>query len=339
MESGKWKVGTRQAKKNSKMAARRSVQAAKRNAQRRAQAGRGQNKQGGFAAHLVEMGKTKINKEIKRQAKEFGVDKDGQEATLAAADAYANEKVKRRVKAGLQKDPNAKIDWDVVRFVDSYGQEHFVSPAMAEKMQEEYEAELKREEETGMLPCPKPPRLAKDPSYNSIRVRINWNPPEDFCHVEEIQHAIVKWKQMPNQHRDARDIGLFDSQFATEGGYVESITIEKESSSGKKRQRVVKNKRSRFVEITDLHPNTDYEVRVSFVYKKEAVKFHKLSSGLLDEDHDDHEDEEGADSEPLKVRTGKALLQCGECGATLNWGLQACPKCEGADASLSAWNR
>ena len=318
----------------------RSVRVAKRNAQRRAnQTGKPTKGHGGFAQHLVEVGRTKLKAELKKQKHEFGLDADGAAEATSAAEAYAKEKSKRRVKQGLEKDPNAVTDWDVVKFVDRYGQEHFVSPAMAERMQEEYEAELRLEEEGGMLPCPQPVRLAKQPSYDSIRVRINWQPPNDYCHAEEVKHAIVKWSQVHNQHRDPRDIGLFDDQFAHEGGRVESITIEKESSSGKKRRRIVKNKRSRFVEIGDLHPNTDYEVRVSFVYDKEVVKFHKLSAGNLSAEDEEHGDREGADSEPLLVRTGKALLQCGECGATLNWGLKNCPKCEGSDASLSAWNR
>jgi hypothetical protein len=317
----------------------RSVRVAKRNARRRANTAGKQTTHAGFAQHLVDVGRSKVKAEIAKQKHEFGVDAEGAAEATAAAEAYAREKSKRRVKAGLEKDPNAVKEWDVVRYVDRYGEEHFVSPAMAEKMQEEYEAELKLEEEGELLPCPQPVRLAKQPSFDSIRVRINWQPPNDYCHADEVHHAIVKWSQVHNQHRDPRDIGLFDDQFAYEGGRVESITIEKESSSGKKRQRVVKNKRSRFVEIGDLHPNTDYEVRVSFVYDKDVVKFHKLSAGHLHAEDAEHDHLEGADSEPLLVRTGKALLQCGDCGATLNWGLKKCPKCEGSDASLSAWNR
>ena len=256
----------------------RRERAAKRSAQRRAVAGK-QAGHAGFAQHLVEVGRTKLKAEIRKQRHEFGLDKEGQDESASAAEAYAREKSKRRVKQGLERDPDAKLDWDVVKFVDRYGEEHFVSPAMAEKMQEEYEAELRLEEEAGLLPCPKPVRLAKQPSYNSFRVRVNWSPPNDFCHADEIKHAIVKWSQVNNRHRDPRDIGLFDDQFASEGGHVESITIEKNSASGRKQQRIVKNKRARFVEIGDLHPNTDYEVRVSFVYDKEVVKFHHLSSG------------------------------------------------------------
>ena len=61
--------------------------------------------------------------ELKKQKHEFGLDKDGAAEATSAAEAYAKEKSKRRVKQGLEKDPDIVTDWDVVRFVDRYGQD------------------------------------------------------------------------------------------------------------------------------------------------------------------------------------------------------------------------
>ena len=217
----------------------------------------------GFAQHLVEVGRTKLKAEIRKQRHEFGLDKEGQDESASAAEAYAREKSKRRVKQGLERDPDAKLDWDVVKFVDRYGEEHFVSPAMAEKMQEEYEAELRLEEEAGLLPCPKPVRLAKQPSYNSFRVRVNWSPPNDFCHADEIKHAIVMVAGEQPTPRPSR-YWLVRRPVCKRGRSRREHHDREEFRFGRKQQRIVKNKRARFVEIGDLHPNTDYEVRVSF---------------------------------------------------------------------------
>jgi hypothetical protein len=97
----------------------------------------------------------------------------------------------------------------------------------------------------------------------------------------------------------------------------------------------VKNKRARFVEISKLYPDTEYEIYTSFVYDEKTLKEHVEHGGVLDPDHDG----EGERIGPLVVTTASALLQCGSCGSTLNWGLEECSFCQGSDVGLHAWNK
>ena len=48
----------------------------------------------------------------------------------------------------------------------------------------------------------------------------------------------------------------------------------------------MKNKRARFVEISKLYPDTEYEIYTSFVYDEKTLKEHVEHGGVLDPDHD-----------------------------------------------------
>ena len=102
--------------------------------------------------------------------------------------------------------------------------------------------------------------------------------------------------------------------------------------------KIIKNKRARFIEIKHLTPATEYEILVSFVYTAEALAQHVAQGGVL---HAEQNDGESATVGPLVVRTADALLQCGNCGSTLNWGIEECSaqQCRGSEVSLRAWNR
>ena len=90
-------------------------------------------------------------KEVAKQKAEFGMDENGAKDTESAHKRYAEERRKDRVKKGKEEDIQ-DMAWDTVRFVDRYGEEHYVSEAMAEQMQLAEEEAMLDLEELGKLP-------------------------------------------------------------------------------------------------------------------------------------------------------------------------------------------
>jgi hypothetical protein len=140
---------------------------------------------------MLKRAKEKANKVLTQQRAEFGLDKDGAKEAKSAADDYAERRRKDRVKKGKEEDIKA-VDWDTVKFVDRYGEEHYVSAAMAEEMQNKEEEEMLDMELDGKLPAPKLPRLFKDPDFNAVQVRINWAVPADFGTPDSIGKWILQ---------------------------------------------------------------------------------------------------------------------------------------------------
>tara|TARA_B110000091_G_C13699504_1_gene425638 strand:- start:7 stop:912 length:906 start_codon:yes stop_codon:yes gene_type:complete len=281
------------------------------------------------------------SKLVKEQKKQFGVDKDGQQEVESAAKDYAERRRKDRVKKGKEADQK-DMQWDTVLFVDRYGEEHYVSQAKAEEMQVAEEEAMLDLEVDGVLPPPKLPRLFKDPDFNAIQLKINWTVPSDFGDKDSIKHCVVRWKKTNHQHSDRNDLwGHGSSDLSAKGKveYISTKTKEDQALEGRKdTMKIIKNKRARFIEIKPLTPATEYEILVSFVYTAEALAQHVAQGGVLQTEQNDGE---SATVGPLVVSTADALLQCGNCGSTLNWGIEECSaqQCRGSEVSLQAWNR
>ena len=276
--------------------------------------------------------KAKLSETVTRQREEFGLDAAGAASAQKAAVSYGRDRHKQKVRKGLAVDPKKKLDWDTVKFVDRYGEEHYVSQAAADKMKADEARELAKEAAGHLLPPPARPRLANDkkPSHEAAQIHINWQVPDDFCHPSQIVSAVVRWTVASATHVDRSDIfAETDGSYANQRGRVEHIAIVDKTNvnqAHRETQRVVRNKRARFVEITGLQPDTEYDVRVSFNYSHDVLG-HKDEEGNATES-------EGAASDPLRIRTAQALLQCTGCGSTLNWGMNYCPRlsCVHSDA-------
>ena len=283
---------------------------------------------------MFKRAKEKARALIKDQKRQFGIDEKGVKDAEAAAIHYAEERRQDRVKKGKEEDKH-EMQWDAVKYVDRYGEDHFVSSAMAAEMGKREEEDMLELELEGKLPPPKIPRLFKDPDYNAIQIKINWSVPNDFGTKDSIKHCILKWSKTNNQHTDQHDI------WSTSKARVEYISTktkeDKELFDDNETMKIVKNKRARFVEIRNLYPATEYEFLASFVYTETALNEFIEQGGKLNNKNSD----ESEPSDPLVVRTADALLQCSNCGSTLNWGIEECPdpNCLGSSVSFHAWNK
>ena len=293
---------------------------------------------------MLQHAKESVAHFVKEQEHQFGLDKEGAKEAANAAKDYAEGRRKDRVKKGKEADIQ-DMQWDTVKFVDRYGEEHYVSSAMAEDMQNAEEEAMLDLEMDGRLPSPKLPRLAKDPDFGSVQLKINWTVPSDFGGGNSncIQHAIVRWKKTENQHQDRNDLWSTDNatDLSSKGKveYISTKTKGDQLMEGlDKKEKIIKNKRARFVEITGLLPDTEYQIFTSFVYTPEALKEHVEQGGVLNASNTTGEGEQIG---PLVIQTADALLQCGNCGSTLNWGLEECvaKACRGSEISLNAWNK
>ena len=246
-----------------------------------------------------------------------------------------------RVKKGKEEDIQA-TNWDIVKFVDRYGEEHFVSPAKAEEMQHAEEEAMMDMEMDGKLPAPKLPRLAKDPDYNAVQIVINWSVPADFSSLgsKSVDYAVLRWEKI-SQHDDHSD--NWGQNGLSSKGHVEYISTKKKEDREEEEitEKKIKNKRARFIEVSNLLQDTEYKFFTSFVYNEATLKEHVENGGVLAPNDGNTVVGEGDVVGPLTIRTAQALLQCGNCGSTLNWGLEQCvhKACEGSEASMSAWNK
>ena len=185
----------------------------------------------------------------------------------------------------------------------------FPSPLLLDCDEEERLAE---EESSSSFGGPPPRKLSivKKPEIDFVRLQIHWRAADDFCKPEQIVHAEIHYKQ--HQEHAARS-----DAWGTEGR-VESLRVFK-MDADEELIKIVKNKRARFVEVRNLVPDCTYSFAVKFLYRQDV----KGGGGL------------SRLSEKIKVKLPRAILTCGICGATLNWGLEACPQCHG-DANVTA---
>ena len=214
-----------------------------------------------------------------------------------------------------EKKPDLYDD-DIVQVTTKYGIKKLVTRAEAKYIEQQRKLDQQQDAMLGKPPAPARPRCVKK-SFDRATFQINWNPPDQYCRVDQIEAAFLSW----NYARKKESLHFKDKSTKMENIGVHLYKHQAEEETEKK----IVNKRARNITVYNLIPGRSYEFRLRFAYNK------SVNPEIY------NETTEGLESFPVEVKLPMRILSCNNCGATLLWGLEACPKCHGEMATHMAW--
>ncbi len=236
-------------------------------------------------------------------------------SVMASTSRKARRKKKQDDEKPAEKKPDLHDD-DIVQVTTKYGMKKLVTRAEARYIEHQRKLDLQQDAALGKPPAPCRPRCVKK-SYDRATFQINWNPPDQYCRVDQIEAAILSW----NYARKKESLYFEDHSTEMENIGVHLYKHQAEQETEKK----IVNKRARNITVNNLVPGRKYEFRLRFAYDM------SVNPEMYDKTT------EGLESFPVEVKLPMRILSCNNCGATLLWGLESCPKCAGEMATHMAW--